>query len=83
VAHVVETLRLKTGRPGFDFPWSPRKYSSDLIFQSVFSSHGVHSVSNRNEYQGISLGVKCGRHVQLTTLPSEYQSEDGSPSMSP
>jgi hypothetical protein len=38
--------------------------------QLIFKRHGVHSVANRNEHQGISLGVKCGRRVQLTTLQS-------------
>jgi hypothetical protein len=27
--------------------------------------------SNRNYYQGISLGVNCGRRLELTTLPSQ------------
>jgi hypothetical protein len=31
----------------------------------------VHSVSNRNEYQRISLCLKCGWRVELTTLPSK------------
>jgi hypothetical protein len=30
------------------------KFSSDLIFVSIFSSPGVHSASNRNEYKGMS-----------------------------
>jgi hypothetical protein len=32
---------------------------------SAVSSRGVHSSANRNEYQGTSLGVKCGRRVDL------------------
>jgi hypothetical protein len=39
---------------------------------SSFQPHygpGVDSVSNRNEYQELSWGVKGGRHVRLTTLP--------------
>ena len=31
---------------------------------------GVDSASNRNEYQEHFLGVKCGRCLRLTTLPS-------------
>jgi hypothetical protein len=31
---------------------------------------GVYSATNRNEYQEDSWGVKCGRRVRLTTLPS-------------
>jgi hypothetical protein len=39
---------------------------------SSFQPHygpGVHSASNRNEYQEPSWGVKGGRRVRLTTLP--------------
>jgi hypothetical protein len=35
----------------------------------IFKDPGVYSSSNRNEYQRISLGVKCDRRVQLTTVP--------------
>jgi hypothetical protein len=38
------------GGSGFDL-----KFSSDLFLLSSFSSPGVHSAYNRNEYQGISL----------------------------
>jgi hypothetical protein len=31
---------------------------------------GVHETSNINEYQGISLWVKCGRSKELKTVPS-------------
>ena len=34
-------------------------FSSHLILLSALSSHGVHSVFNRNEYQGTFLGVKA------------------------
>jgi hypothetical protein len=30
---------------------------------------GVYTASNRNEYQGDSWGIECGRCVGLTTLP--------------
>jgi hypothetical protein len=45
-------------------PW---KFSSDLFLLPAFCSPGVHSASNRNEYQGISLEVKFGGHSELTT----------------
>ena len=35
-----------------------------FILLSALNIPGVHSSSNRNEYQGISLGVKCGRRVE-------------------
>ena len=44
------------------------------IIKWLFCRHsvalGFHSASNSSEYQGISLGVKCGRRVELTTMPS-------------
>ena len=53
----------------------------------TFSSPAVHSVPNRNEYQGICFWVKCGRRVELTALPSvscaECQGKDGSRSFHP
>ena len=52
------------------FPVGSLEISSDLVLLSAFSSPGVHSGSNRNEYQGISFGVKCARRVELTTLRS-------------
>jgi hypothetical protein len=46
------------------------KLPSDLFSLSAFNSHEVHSASNRNEYQGISLEVQCHRRVELTAVPS-------------
>jgi hypothetical protein len=48
-----------------------RENLSDLILLFAFSSPRIHSASNRNEYQGISLGVKCGSTPWLwvTTPP--------------
>jgi hypothetical protein len=59
----------KVRGPGFDFRWSPLKVPSDLILSS-FSSPQVHSAFNRNEYQGISLRLKSGRRVELTSVNS-------------
>ena len=45
----------------------------NFSFTKSFRSHygsGVDLASNRNEYQGYLLGVKGGRCVGLTTLPS-------------
>jgi hypothetical protein len=41
-----------------------------VTFPSALSSPGVNSAFNRSDYQGTSLGVKCGRRVELTALPS-------------
>ena len=71
---------------GFDFPWIPWKFWTDFLATSPFRSPGVQSVCNRNEYQGISMGVKYGRHVELQhCCPScaECQSKDGSPTFRP
>jgi hypothetical protein len=61
-------------------------FSSDLFLLSAFSSPVVHSASNRNEYQGISLGVKyaVAWSWQLCR-PScaECQSKGGSSSFHP
>ena len=52
------SLRYKTRGLTFDSRRGPRKFSSALILLSAFSSPGVHLASNRNEYQGVSLGGK-------------------------
>ena len=46
---------------------------------------GVHSASNKNAYQGISFGIKCGQQAQLTALPSWLCgiSKDGSATFHP
>jgi hypothetical protein len=41
-----------------DSEQGPGKFSGDLFLLSTFSSHGVNSACNRNEHEGISLGVK-------------------------
>ena len=66
----VEALRHKMGLYGFDSRYGPCKISSYAILLSAFSSAGVHTTSNRNEYRGISLQVKCDWHVELTALSS-------------
>ena len=53
MAHLVEALRHNTEGPGLDsghVPWG--------IFQPAFNSHGIHSASNRNEEQELSLWAK-------------------------
>ena len=45
-------------------------FPSDTLLLSAGSSSGVHSASNREDYQGISSGVKCGRRIELITLLS-------------
>ena len=44
---------------------------SILLF--AFSSPGIRSASNRNDYQGTSLVAKRGHRFQLTTLPSKLR----------
>ena len=41
------------------------------ILLSAFSSPGLHSASNRNEHQPISLAANSDRRVQLTALSSK------------
>jgi hypothetical protein len=45
-------------------------FSIDLIFPAALCPPKVDSASNRNEYQKYSWGIKGGRRVKLTTLPS-------------
>ena len=56
---LVEALHQNTIGRGFNSRWGHCDSSSDLILLSAFSSPGVVSASNRNEYQGIFLGVKA------------------------
>jgi hypothetical protein len=67
---LIETVHHKTWSSGFDSRYGLWNVSSDLFLLSSFCIPGVHSPSNKNEYQGISLGVKCGRRVEMTKLPS-------------
>jgi hypothetical protein len=53
---------------GFDSRWGLWVFLIDLILSATLWL-GVDSVSNRNYYQGYSLGGKYGRCVGLTTLP--------------
>jgi hypothetical protein len=63
-------LRHKTVGPGFDSWCVSRKFSNNPVPLSACSSPRIHPASIRKEYQGTSLGVKCGRRVELTTLQS-------------
>jgi hypothetical protein len=69
VVQLVEALCHKTGGAGFDPWWGPWKISSDQMLLSAFSRPGS-THPHRNEYQGLSLGIKCGWHIELTTLLS-------------
>jgi hypothetical protein len=63
-SNLILNLNLLPQGRGFESRWGG--------FFSSFQPHygtGVHSASNRNEYQGSSWGVKDGRCVRLTTLP--------------
>jgi hypothetical protein len=68
VAHLVETLRYEPEGRGFDSRWCHRNFSLTYSFRPHYGT-GVHSGSNRNEYQEYFLGGKGGRCVGLTTLP--------------
>jgi len=45
------------------------KFQVISCFCPLISSPEAHPVSNRSEYQGSSLGVKCGRRLELTSVP--------------
>ena len=69
------------GRHRFRFPMGALEFFKWPNPSAAFTSPGDHSVANMNDCQGIFLGVKCGRLVELTSLPSwlsECQSKDGS-----
>jgi hypothetical protein len=68
VAQLVEALRYKPERRGFDSWWCYWNFSLTYSFRSHYGP-GVDSASNRNEYQEYFLGGKGGRCVGLTTLP--------------
>jgi hypothetical protein len=59
---------LQAGRSWVRIPirWT---FSTDLILPAALRSWGLLTL-NRNEYQACSWGVKGGRRVRLTTLPS-------------
>ena len=76
---ICKNLRHKTGGSGIDSRQGPWKFSSNLFLLSALSIQVVHSGSNRNECQGTSLGIKCGRRLELKALPSgcaKCQSQD-------
>jgi hypothetical protein len=58
VAQLVEVLRYKPERRGFDSRWCHWNFSLTLSFRSHYDP-GVDSASNRNEYQESFLGVKA------------------------
>jgi hypothetical protein len=57
-----ETLQVRFPMRSLDFFNLPNP-------SSLQYGPGVDTASNRNECQESSWGVKCGRHVRLTTLP--------------
>jgi hypothetical protein len=66
----IGTNHHKMGGCAFHFRYGSWKFSSNPFLLSAFSIPGVHLASNGNECRGVSLGVKCGRCVELTTLPT-------------
>jgi hypothetical protein len=52
----------------FDSRWSVLDFSLSLSLQPHYGPE-VNPASNRNEYQGISLGGKGGRGLGMTNLP--------------
>jgi hypothetical protein len=64
VAQLVEALRYKLERRGFDYRWVSLEFFSD----NRFGGPGVDSASNRNEYQESFLGGKGGRCMNRDVL---------------
>jgi hypothetical protein len=60
---------LQAGRSQVWFTMGSLRFFIDLMFQPHYGP-GVNSASNRNVYQGFSVGGTGGRCVGLTTLPS-------------
>jgi hypothetical protein len=56
VVQLVEALHYKPEGHGFDSQWCQWNFSLTLFFQSHYDP-GVNAASNRNEYQGYTLGV--------------------------
>jgi hypothetical protein len=67
VAQLVEALRYKPERRGFDSRWCQWNVWLTWSFRSHYGP-GVDSASNRNKYQESFLGGNGGRCVGLTTL---------------
>ena len=73
VVQLVAALRYKIGGLRFDSRQGPWKFSSDVIIPSAFSSSGVHSACNRNEYQGTSLlGLEGDQRVKLNNSTVQF-----------
>ena len=68
VAQLVDALRYKPERRGFDTLWCQWDFSLTWSFRP-HCGPGVDSTTNRNEYQEYFLGGKGSRCVGLTTLP--------------
>jgi len=58
VTQLVEALRYKPEGRGFDSRWCHWSFPLTYSFQPHYGP-GVHSASNRNEYQEYFLGVKA------------------------
>jgi hypothetical protein len=58
VAQLVEALRYKPEGRGFDSRWCQWNFSLTQFFRPHYG-FGIHSASNRNEYQEYFLGVKA------------------------
>ena len=61
----------RRGVPGSIPGKALRNFQVTYIFMSVFSRPAVYSASDRNEYQGVCLRVKCGRRLELTIPASQ------------
>ena len=58
MAQLNEALRYKPGSSRVRFPMMSLEFFIDIILLPHYG-HGVHSASNRNEYQEYFLGVKA------------------------
>ena len=68
VVQFVQALRYKSEGGGFDSRWILSDFQLTQSFRPHWGSE-VDSATNRNEYQGSSVGGKDGQCVRLRTLP--------------
>ena len=68
VGQLVEAMRYKSERRGFDSQWCHWNFSLTQTFRPHYCP-GVDSASNKNENQEYFVWSKGGRCVGLTTLP--------------
>jgi hypothetical protein len=68
---LLQAFSHKMRGPEYNSRWGSWKISSYPVLLPAFRNTGFHSAAKENDYQGVFLGVNCGRRVQLTTPPSK------------